>query len=1024
MDTAIPSTVSDVVAGDSTGTSDDQNLQQLFPQAVYCLRRENGTWRVTAATAPARDILRIDPETFFDRLHPGDRPRYIDSLNRMVEGRPVTPELHYRLLAGGDKIINIKEERRTIVEPGSSEVVSVACRITPLGRRAPDTPPEDKLLEMLCSALEASPDAFCIYDGEDRVVFCNSAYAEPYGTTPDKLIGATPTSLYQGLYQHIDLVDGEPFDATELAEHRLLYWAHQAEKRGVEVRFKSGQWVWISNRRTPCGARVCTRTDVTALKEAELSLRDSELRFQRMVEDSPLPVWVTDADTGIILFESRTAAELMGRQWRASAEVNVVSHWQDAESREKFVRRLRKVGELRDVDWHARRADGSSVWISATSRFIQSADRQMVMCCMLDVTDRRLREAETQRMRQLLEDAIDALSEGFALYDREDRLVICNQRYRDFHSRSGTLLKPGISWIDFQTAAVERGEFVEAVDDPEGWLKRRIETRAAQSGTIEAEHADGRWYQISHRRTRSGGTASIRTDITHLKQMAEALRVSEERFRGIADAHPVPVIVTRLEDGEILYASPAAARLWGVQLDHLLGANKRTFYAGQQDLDRAEQIYLDQSFLDSFEVVFRRSDGTTLPAAISSRPIVYDGVDAVVTGIFDLTELKAAEEEIAKQQEALHQSEKLNALGAMLAGISHELNNPLSVLVGQALLLQETANDPAIAERARRIGSAADRCARIVKTFLAMARRRPNARATIWISEVVTSALELTTYMLKSSDIDVRTEFAPRTPPIFGDRDELTQVLINLLVNAQQAMTEIAGPRRLTILVRPSVDRHHAVIKVKDTGPGLTSDVRSRVFEPFFTTKPVGTGTGVGLAISRGIIEAHGGSITTEDCKVGACFRIKLPAASDYGRRESALPVAAQARQSNRIVVVDDEPDILTLLREVLEHDGHSVVTAQSGEEALELIKDGHIDLLISDLRMPHLDGPGLYRSLSDAGHELARRIVFITGDTLGPAAGRFLKEHDLPYLEKPFTPEEVRCLVNRMLTHRQAPGS
>jgi signal transduction histidine kinase len=267
---------------------------------------------------------------------------------------------------------------------------------------------------------------------------------------------------------------------------------------------------------------------------------------------------------------------------------------------------------------------------------------------------------------------------------------------------------------------------------------------------------------------------------------------------------------------------------------------------------------------------------------MSSQLIDYKGEEMIVSSIFDLTERNAVAEEMARQRQALYQSEKLSALGSLLASVAHELNNPLSIVVAQSMLLEELASDPDISKRATKISTAADRCARIVKTFLAMARQEPAEYRAVKLNEVVKSALDVTGHALRSSGIEVSSRLASDLPSLQGDADQLTQVVTNLILNAQQAMEGMEGDGWLKITTSHRPRTRELVVKIKDNGPGIGTDVRSRIFEPFFTTKKMEAGTGIGLAICHRIIESHGGTISVEDTRdSGASFAIQRRDAVD-----------------------------------------------------------------------------------------------------------------------------------------------
>ncbi len=317
-------------------------------------------------------------------------------------------------------------------------------------------------------------------------------------------------------------------------------------------------------------------------------------------------------------------------------------------------------------------------------------------------------------------------------------------------------------------------------------------------------------------------------------------------------------------------------------------------------------------------------------------------------------------------------------------------------------------------ERAIKVRIAADRCARIVRTFLAMARNKPRAPGPVQLNEVVEAALEIVAYGLRTADIEVECMPAPGLPPVHGDADQLHQVLANLLVNAQQALQTVAPPRHLRITT--GADGEAVWVAITDNGPGIPPAIASRIFEPFFTTKPQGVGTGVGLSVSHGIISAHGGQIQVDSAPGGgSTFTVRLLRART-GQAETAKTAPPATHRRARILVVDDEPDIGHLLTDILKGDGHEVATAASGREALDWLSGREVDLIVSDLRMPDMDGPGLYHALAEHRPELLTRLVFITGDTLAADITGFLSETGANVIEKPLDPPDVSRTVQALL--------
>jgi PAS domain S-box-containing protein len=483
----------------------------------------------------------------------------------------------------------------------------------------------------------------------------------------------------------------------------------------------------------------------------------------------------------------------------------------------------------------------------------------------------------------------------------------------------------------------------------------------------------------------------------------------------------LPIIITHYETSEILYASPPIGDMLGITTDELPGKPVTGIYADPQQRSQILEKLKEQSTLDDEELTYRRADGSLLPATITSRRVIYAGDSAIISAITDLTERKAAEAELARQRDALHQADKMSALGSLLAGVAHELNNPLAVLVGQALMMEEqaqTQTQTILSERAAKIRNAAERCARIVKTFLSMARQRPAERSEVHLEQVIKAVLDLIDYSIRANDIGVQREIDAMLPSLWGDQDQFSQLILNLVINAQQALLAIESRRLLRISARP--DRSapgFVVLEVADNGPGVAPANRQRIFEPFFTTKPTGMGTGIGLSLCHSIVIAHGGTIECrESPEGGALFRVSLPV-GQTGVEKKAEPARPRATVTSNhpILIVDDEPEIAEMLAEILQSGGYRTAIAHSGREALQRLEEQTFDLIVSDIRMPDLDGPGLYRALSGVHSGMRQRIIFVTGDIL-QSADTIALQKQVPIIEKPFDPDEIERIVGQQL--------
>ena len=494
----------------------------------------------------------------------------------------------------------------------------------------------------------------------------------------------------------------------------------------------------------------------------------------------------------------------------------------------------------------------------------------------------------------------------------------------------------------------------------------------------------------------------------------DALRESEQLFRRVTEAHPIPVVIAQ-GDGLVL-GNAAFFEMAGVAHGDLDAVDPKSWTGWNGRWAELVAFVRAHPRFDNYETMMVRG-GRPFPVAMSWRHISYRGEPAVIASLIDLTEVRRAQEELQQSREALHQAEKLSALGSLLAGVSHELNNPLSVVTTQSMLLEDMAEGTPLADRAAKVRHAAERCSRIVQTFLAMARQKRPERQVVSAGDIVRAALDLTDYALRTAGIRVTIEITPDLPRLHADPDQLHQVLVNLIVNAQHALQEVSGLRELRVCVRLADEPAKLWIEVADNGPGIPDEIRRRIFEPFFTTKPQGVGTGVGLSFSLGIIEAHGGRLELLDRpEGGTCFRITLTAA------EAAAPTLVAERQAaasgaakGAALVIDDEPDLAEALAIFVGRAGYRVDTAADGLEAQRLLAQTDYDIIVSDLRMPGLDGPALYEWVERHRPQLIDRIGFVTGDTLGAAAARFIGRTGRPVIEKPFTPQSVQELVSQL---------
>ncbi len=382
-------------------------------------------------------------------------------------------------------------------------------------------------------------------------------------------------------------------------------------------------------------------------------------------------------------------------------------------------------------------------------------------------------------------------------------------------------------------------------------------------------------------------------------------------------------------------------------------------------------------------------------------------------------ELERAMQTVKTTQEQLIQREKLSAVGQFVAGVAHELNNPLTAVVGFSELLQTMPPGAATHGYLDRIAKSALRCHKIVQSLLSFARQQTPARKLVQLHAVVDDVLDIMAYDLRTSGITVEREFAADLPLITADIHQLQQVFVNILSNARQAMEPAQREGRVTIRTR--VIEKTVSVEFVDNGPGIRPEHLARIFDPFFTTKPVGKGTGLGLSLCYGIIQEHGGKITARsEPGRGAAFQIDLPAAPEgpmavIRSGDGAADAAGRAPERRAILVIDDEPWILDLAKDLLRADGHSVEVASGGQQALEWIAKRKFDVIVSDWKMPGMNGVRLYEHLAATDPAVAKRMMFMTGDVVSETFQQFLKQHNLTCLAKPFATGEFRAAVTRL---------
>ena len=404
----------------------------------------------------------------------------------------------------------------------------------------------------------------------------------------------------------------------------------------------------------------------------------------------------------------------------------------------------------------------------------------------------------------------------------------------------------------------------------------------------------------------------------------------------------------------------------------------------------------------------RRVDNSPVWVEVTAHaePAGSDGAVRIDALVRDVSERKKVEDQTRDLYGQLLQSEKLAALGQTISGVAHELNNPLATILTWADRLSQGPVDEKTKRGLDTILSESERAAKIVRNLLTFARKRQSTRSMVDLNMVVRETVALRSYDQRPTEVTVVDALSAPLPKVFADAHQIQQVLLNLIINAEQAMLGANG--RGTLLVRSSYDREREsiVLEISDDGPGIAPEVQAKIFDPFFTTKEVGKGTGLGLTVAYAIVQEHGGRIrVASHAGAGASFYVELPVSGTPSRppSQAAAPADFESLIGSTVLVVEDEPALALAVSEALTDAGFIVDRAGDGQEALRRVNAASYDLIVCDLKMPKVDGMRFYQTLVATHPDVARRVIFVTGDVAGTEAERFLQESGCRWLAKPF---------------------
>jgi PAS domain S-box-containing protein len=510
---------------------------------------------------------------------------------------------------------------------------------------------------------------------------------------------------------------------------------------------------------------------------------------------------------------------------------------------------------------------------------------------------------------------------------------------------------------------------------------------------------------------------SLAVEIGERKKVEEALRKAEEDWRNSFNSlEDAMLIIDRdyrienINNSGLALIGKSREKVTGRKCYRVIhGENKPTEYCPFRRVLETKKVESVERYNESFGKYF----------SLKSAPIFGENreITKFVYLMTDITERVRAEEKERQMQQELSLTSRLASIGEMAAGTAHEINNPLTGIIGFAQMLAQMDVPKDIKEAVEVINDGAQRVAGIVDKLLTFARRnRPN-KEYVDINSIVRGVVGMRSYEMRTNNIEVTTNFASDLPWTVANVGQLQQVFLNIIINAEQAMSEVGEMGKISI--RTERADGNIKVSVADNGPGITADNLDRIFDPFFTTKYAEGGTGLGLSVSYGIINEHGGRIYAKsELGEGATFVVELPVVAQPKQPKKDEPPRPELGKLSgaKIMVVDDEPHICRVLDRLLTREGYKVETKSSAQDALQMLNTAKYDLILLDIKMPDMNGIEFYERMKEIDPSLQQKVVCITGDVVSSRNKAFLDETRIPCITKPFGIEELMHEVESVL--------
>ncbi len=714
-------------------------------------------------------------------------------------------------------------------------------------------------------------------------------------------------------------------------------------------------------------------------------------------------------------FENLTREELESRLEMAEAELKAFRDRGDVGRGEGESPRMRSGGEFppfpeaEDVSCPERNESGTAARVAGN--FPEPVDSE--------------KSEESLRFRSL---TLDQIQDRVVVTDLEGRITYVNDAScRMLQKTREELIGRHVSILgEDASVGASQDEIVRGTSQDGKWRGEVVNIRADGSSVI----LDCRTHLVRDEAGRPIALCGISTDITEQKKAGEKLRQSEERFSKAFRTSPYAITITRARDGKLIEVNDAFYAISGYVRNEALGRStvELNLWVDPENRNGVVSDLLVGKKVVGREYRFRRKNGETMMGLLSAQAILLENETCILSSINDITDYKRAQQERARLEQQFHQIQKLESVGRLAGGIAHDLNNLLSPILGYGeLLLFDAGEDDRLREPLKEILKAAGSARDLVRQLLAFGRKQTLELRSVDLNDLVGNFENLLRRTIRE-DVAIQTFLAESLPPVRGDVGQLEQVLLNLAVNAQDAMPEggvLTIETALVELDENYAEKHqgcasgaYAMLMVSDTGCGIDAEIREKIFEPFFTTKEKNQGTGLGLATVYGIVKQHGGNIWVySEPDMGATFKVYIPVSE---RSPEALECRSEARTNLRgtetVLLVEDNNQVRRLALAILGRMGYGVIDASSGKEALDLLEShqGPLHLLLTDVVMPGMNGKQLYEKVSEAYPQV--KALYMSGYTDNVIARRGIIDEGVRFIQKPFSINALAAKVREAL--------